>query len=107
VVTAYSFVPRILDAVLGGLQGLVLDPAQLNGRFRISLGVGRFLDPDTTAPILLAIVGRIDLFTIWVTILMAIGLSVTGGISRGRAYMAAALVWAAGALPVVLQTLRQ
>jgi hypothetical protein len=106
VVAAYSFVPRILEAVLNGAQGLFLDPAQLNGRFRLSLGVGRFFDPDTTAPALLGLVGRIDLFTIWVTILLAIGLSVTGGISRSRAFLAAPLIWAAGAIPMVLQALR-
>jgi hypothetical protein len=107
VVAAYAFVPKILDAVLQGLQGLVLDPAQLDGRFRLSLGIGRFLDPNTTSPVLLGLLGRIDVFTIWVTVLLAIGLSVTGGISRSRAFLAAPLIWAAGAIPVVLQALRQ
>jgi hypothetical protein len=107
VVAGYAWVPRILEGVLAGLQGLILDPDQLNGRFRLSLGVGRFLDPDTTAPILVAVAGRIDLFTIWVTILLAIGLSVTGGISRSRAFLAAPLIWAAGGIMVVIQALRQ
>jgi hypothetical protein len=105
-VAAYSCFPRILELVLNGLQGLLLDPEQLNGRLRLSLGVGRFLDPDTTAPILLALVGRIDVFTIWVTVLLAIGLSVTGGISRTRAYLAAPLIWAVGAIPMLLQAMR-
>ena len=52
-----------------GLQGLFLDPAQLDGRFRLSFGVGRFLDPDTVSPLLLAIVGRVDVITIWITVL--------------------------------------
>ena len=107
VVAGYAWVPKILEAVLNGVQGLFLDPEQLNGRFRLTLGIGRFFDPDTTAPILLALVGRIDLFTLWVTLLLAIGLSVTGGISRSRAFLAAPLIWAAGAIPIVLQALRQ
>ena len=98
--------PRILEAVVHGLQGLFLDPAQLDGRFRVSLGVGRFLDPNTVSPILLGLVGRIDVFTIWVTVLLAIGLSVTGGITRARAFMAAPIIWAVGAIPVVFQALR-
>ena len=106
VVAAYADVPRILEAVLNGLQGLLLDPSQLNGRYRLSLGVGRFFDPDTASPILLALFGRVDVFTIWITILLAIGLSATGGISRSRAAMAAALVWFAGALPALPQALR-
>ena len=106
VVAAYSYVPKIVESVLQGAQGLFLDPAQLNGRYRLTLGVGRFFDPDSTSQLLLAIVGRIDVFTIWVTILLAIGLSVTGGISRSRAFLAAPLIWAVGAVPSVLQALR-
>jgi hypothetical protein len=82
-------------------------PDRLDGRFRISLGIGRFLDPNTTSPILVALLGRVDLFTIWVTVLLAIGLSTTGAISRGRAFLAAPLIWAAGAIPIVFQALRQ
>jgi len=107
VVAAYSFVPKIVEIVVHGVEGLMLDPEQLNGRFRLSLGIGRFLNPDTTSPLLLAVVGRIDLFTIWVTVLLVIGLSVTGGISRARAFMAAPIIWAAGAIPLILQAARQ
>jgi len=106
IVAAYSLMPRILESVLHGLQGLFLDPAQLNGRFSVSLGVGRFLDPDTMSPVLLGVLGRLDVFTIWVTVLLVIGLSVTGGISRSRAFLAAPLIWAIGALPLVYQAMR-
>jgi hypothetical protein len=105
-VAAYAFVPRILEGVLAGVQGLLLDPASLNGRFKLSLGVGRFLDPDTTSPVLLALLGRVDLFTIWVTVLLAIGLSVTGRIPRSRAAIAAAIVWFCGAIPQLMGALR-
>ena len=106
VVAAYSYAPRIVDSVLHGLQGLFLDPAQLDGRFRLSFGVGRFLDPDTVSPLLLAIVGRIDLITIWITVLIAIGLAVTGRIPLGKAAIAAAIVWFVGGLPLILPALR-
>jgi hypothetical protein len=105
-VAAYSFVPRIVEGVLSGVQGLLLDPATLNGRFRLSLGFGRFMDPDTASPVLLALLGRVDVFTIWVTVLLAIGLSVTGKIPRSRAAAAAAIVWILGALPALLGALR-
>jgi hypothetical protein len=45
-------------------------------------------------------------FTIWVTVLLAIGLSVTGKIPRRRAAIAAGLVWLLGAVPLVLSALR-
>lgn len=106
-VSSYAFVPKIVEGVVTAVQGLIMDPASLNGRYRISLGLGRFLDPDTASPMLLALVGRLDVFTIWVTVLLAIGLAVTGRIPRSRAAIAAALVWLAGALPGVLQAARQ
>jgi hypothetical protein len=102
-VASYAYVPRIVEGVVTSVQGLLLDPSTFTGRWRVSLGVGRFLDPDATSPALLALVGRIDVFTIWVTVLLAIGLAVTGRISRVRAAIAAAIVWFVGALPLLLQ----
>jgi len=106
VVGAYAYAPRIIDGVLHGLQGLFLDPAQLDGRFRLSLGVGRFLDPDTASPLLLAMVGRVDLITIWITVLVAIGLSLTGRIPLRKAAIAATIVWLVGGLPLIIPALR-
>jgi hypothetical protein len=106
-VSSYAFLPRVLEGVSTSIQGLLLDPSSMNGRYRISLGIGRFFDPDTASPMLLAIIGRLDLFTIWVTVLLAIGLAVVGKIPRQRAAIAAALVWFTGAIPGLLQAMRQ
>jgi hypothetical protein len=106
-VSSYAFLPKIIEGVATAVQGLLMDPSSLTGRYRISLGLGRFFDPDTASPMLLALIGRLDVFTIWVTVLLAIGLAVTGRIPRSRAAIAAALVWLAGALPGVLQAARQ
>ena len=106
VVAAYSFAPRILQFAINGFQGLFLDPSQLDGQFRLSLGPGRFFDPDTTSPLLLAVIGRIDVFTIWITVLVAIGLAVTGRIPFGSAAIAAVIVWIVGGLPAILGALR-
>jgi len=105
-VASYAYVPRVLESVLAGVQGLLMDPASLDGRYRISLGIGRFLDPNTSSPMLLALLGRVDVFTIWVTVLLAIGLAVTGKIPRSKAAIAAVLVWIIGALPAVLGAAR-
>ena len=106
VVGAYAYAPRIIDSILHGLQGLFLDPAQLDGRFRLSFGVGRFLDPDVVSPLLLAVVGRIDVITIWITALVAIGLCVTGRIPMRKAAIAAVIVWVVGGLPLIIGALR-
>ena len=105
-VACYAYVPRVLASIVSGVEGLVMDPASLTGQYSVSIGPGRFLDPDATAPLLLALVGRLDLFTLWTTVLLAIGLSVTGRISRGQAALAAVLVWILGAVPAFLTALR-
>jgi hypothetical protein len=105
-VTSYAFIPRVVEGVVTSVQGLLLDPSTFTGRWRISLGLGRFLDPDAAPPVLLALLGRIDVFTIWVTVLLAIGLSVTGKIPRARAAVAAVIVWVLGAVPLLLQSAR-
>lgn len=102
-IVAYAFIPRILEQVLVALQGLVLDTATLTSRFDISLGVGRFLDADTMNAGLLAFLGRIDVFTIWITILIAIGISVVGKIPRSKAMVAGAVIWLVGGLPALVQ----
>lgn len=105
-VASYAYFPKVLAGIAAGVQGLLMDPASLTGQFKISLGIGRFFEPDMTSPVLLAIVGRLDVFTIWVTVLLAIGLSVTGAIPRRKAAIAGVIVWVAGALPGLLSALR-
>ena len=107
VVATFAYVPRIVEGVVNRVQGLLIDTSSLNSRYSLSLGLGRFFDADTASPMLLALIGRIDVFTIWVTVLIAIGLAVTGKISRVRAAIAAAIVWLAGALPSVAGALSQ
>lgn len=107
VVAAFSYVPRVVEGIVNRVQGLVVDPSTLDHRYSLSLGPGRFLDPDTASPVLLGLVGRLDVFTLWVTVLIAIGLAVTGKISRGKAAIAAAIVWLIGALPTIAGALGQ
>jgi hypothetical protein len=107
VVAAFAYVPRVVEGIVTRVQGLMVDPSTLDHRYSLSLGPGRFLDPDTSSPLLIAIVGRLDVFTLWVTVLLAIGLAVTGKISRGKAAIAAAVVWVVGALPTIAAALRQ
>lgn len=104
-IATYAFFPRIIESLVSIAQGFLLDPASLNGRYRLSLGVGRFFDPDAVSPVLLAVVGRIDLFTIWVTVLLAIGLSVVARIPRSRAAIAAVIVWVIGMIPGLIGAL--
>ena len=48
---------------------------------------------------------RLDVFMIWSTILIAIGLQVVGRVRKGPSFVVAALVWLLGAIPTVLPVL--
>jgi hypothetical protein len=98
----FALFPKLVDSVVAAVQALLMDEANLNSRFSVSLGVGRFLDPDTTNAGLLAFAGRIDLFTLWVTLLVAIGIKTMGRTSTGSAALGAVVVWLLGSLPTVL-----
>lgn len=102
----FAFFPRILEGVASGIQALLMDEGNLLSRFSVSLGIGRLLDPQHTSAVLLALLGRIDLFTLWGTALIGIGIKQMARTSTGQAIAAAALVWVVGCLPALLQALR-
>lgn len=103
VVAAWAFVPRILGAVFAGVQGLVMDPSRMTSQMSISLSPARFLDPDTSNPFAYQLLGRLDVTTVWVTVLLAIGLFATGNVSKQRAVVFGVLIWVVGSLPALRQ----
>ena len=105
-IATYSQFPRIVEMILNAVQGLMLSPESITGRYSVQIGLARFLDPSTN-PFLLTLLGGLDLFTIWVTVLLAIGLSVVARVPRRQAAIAAALVWLVGLLPSLYQALSQ
>ncbi|HSQ32512.1 MAG TPA: YIP1 family protein [Gemmatimonadaceae bacterium] len=103
VVAAWAYMPRVIGSVLAGVQGLLMDPAKLTSQLSISLSPARFYDVDATNPLLYQALGRLDLITIWVTILIGVGVYVTGKVSKGRATVVAVLMWVLGTLPALRQ----
>ena len=92
--------------IINALQGLLLSPESITGRYSVQIGPARFLDASTN-PFVLTLLGGLDLFTIWVTVLLAIGLSVVARVPRSQAAIAAVAVWLVGLLPGLYQALSQ
>lgn len=105
VVAAWSFMPRVLGTLINGIQGLLMDPESLKSQLSVSLSPARFMDPDTPNQLLYQFAGRLDLITIWVTVLLAIGLYVTGKVSKGSAATFGVLIWFVGGLYAFRQAL--
>ncbi len=105
-VAAYSEVPRILQILVNAAQGLFLSPDKLTSMNSVLLGPARFMDPDHASPIGIALASRIDVFTIWVTVLMGIGIYIVGKLTKQQAIIVAAITWVLGGLPVLFGALR-
>ena len=104
-IATYSEVPRLVQILTNAAQGLIMSPERLNSMNAVGFSLARFMDPDGSQ-LMIALASRIDLFTIWVTVLLAIGLHVVGKIPKQSAAMVAALTWVVGALPAVFGALR-
>ena len=105
-IATYSEVPRLVQILTNAAQGLVMSPESLNSMNAVGFNLARFMDPDNASQVMIALASRVDLFTIWVTVLLAIGLHVVGKIPKQQAAIVAAITWAVGALPAVLGALR-
>lgn len=106
-IATFAWFPRLVEGVVSAVQALLMDESKLTSRLSVSLGLGRFMDAATTNPYVLALAGRVDVFTIWVTALIAIGIKVIGKTSTGQAVAGAVIVWFIGALPILYQAMRQ
>ncbi len=105
-VATYAFFPKLLSSLASSAIAYLSNPERLTGMGRVSLGLGALLDPEQASPVLIALLVRVDVFTLWETALLAIGLQITGKVSRANSYLAAAIVWFIGALPGLLGALR-
>jgi uncharacterized membrane protein len=105
-IATYAEAPRIVQILTNAAQGLFMAPEKLNSMNSVGFNLARFMDPDSASAIAIALASRVDLFTIWVTVLLAIGLHVVGKVSKQQAAIAAAIVWVIGALPAVFGALR-
>jgi hypothetical protein len=105
-VASFSAVPRVVGALVLSAQAFLLDPSKLTSFAALSISPARFLDPDKFSPGVMALLMRFDVFTIWATVLLAIGLAVTGRISRQKAAIAAFIVWLVATAPTLLAVAR-
>lgn len=102
-IATFSMFPRLVEAVTNAVQALLMDQGKLISLHRLKLGVSRFLDPDQTSALTLALLGRLDLYTLWVTLLIAIGIKQMTALPGSRVAAAAVLIWLIGAFPALLQ----
>lgn len=104
-IATFAFYPLLIELMVNAVQALILPDGAITSRYSLSLGPARFLDP-TTSLTTMALVGHVDLFSLWMAALMALGLKVTAKATTAQAATAAGIVWLAGMLPTVFSALR-
>jgi hypothetical protein len=93
-IVAYGFLPMLIQTALSMVVLFLKDPEEFNLQNPLMFNVGAYLSPDSPAA-LRAFGSSIDLFSLWIIILLAIGISTTARkVSFGKAFAGVALPWA-------------
>lgn len=100
-ITSYAWVPKVLDSISRMAQGLMTDVTKLSSSYQLTFSAARFLDPDKYTPPILDLAGRADLFVIWSTVLLAIGLVSAGKVPKERGWMAGLTMLLIGSLTMI------
>ena len=94
-IATFASFPKILDFLIAAVQALVMGTAGITNMLAATPSLARFA-PASTPPLMLGLLSRFSIGTIWATILIGIGLHIVGRMSKGRAYTAAAVIWLLG-----------
>ena len=105
-IAVFAYFPRLLGALVGLLLATFGDTTQMKGIGDVTLSAAHFLDPNAVSSGIYTLATRLDLFVIWETVLIGIGLSVVGRISREKAIIASILIFIVGSLFPLLGALR-
>ena len=95
-ITCYSFLPSALATILALVIMFLKNPEDFDLQNPLPLNLGAFLSSPDTAAWLKAVARSVDLFTIWVMLLMALGFSTAAGkkLPFGKALTLIVLPWA-------------
>ena len=71
-IVAYGFLPMVIQTALSMVVLFLKDPEEFNLQNPLMFNVGAYLSPDSPAA-LRALGSSIDLFSLWIIVLLAIG----------------------------------
>jgi hypothetical protein len=102
-IATYAAFIYLLGQLAGGIIVMLTGGGTPDEMIRAtSFGVVRFMGTEDVAPVAVQLLRRIDLFVFWQAAVWAIGLSVIGRVTFGRAIIAAMIAWIVYALPATL-----
>lgn len=92
-ISAWSAFPSVLAFIATAVMGMTMDTSAIRGVTDGQLGPGKFIDPTTTSPALVALFQNLDLFTVWSVVILGIGIAVVARVPRGTGMIGAIIKW--------------
>ncbi|MGA1994693.1 MAG: Yip1 family protein [Bryobacteraceae bacterium] len=94
-VVAYANLPGIISGILLIVVMQLKNPDEFNVQNPLAFNPGAFMDPLASSKSLYSLATSLDLFTLWIIVLMAIGFKAAGGrnLSFSGAFLAVFLPW--------------
>lgn len=102
-IATIAFIPRLLGLLVITAQVVLMDTTTVDNLFSLSLSPARFMDPDTANPRLFGLAGSFEVFSIWSTVLVGIGIAVMGKVTKARGFIAAAILFVLGTIPLLFR----
>lgn len=95
-VMTYAFLPRVIYTGLSIAVMFLKNPDEFDLQNAFASNPGAFMDPQKSSRFLYTVASQLDVFSIWVILLVAVGLKAAGGkrLSFGGALFAVVLPWA-------------
>lgn len=94
-ITAYAFLIRALFAALTTIVIFLKSPYDFQLENPLVFNIGAFLNPERTSKWMLNLATSIDLFDIWIVLLLATGFAAADRrVSWGKAFGTVAMLWA-------------
>ncbi|MGP8244828.1 MAG: YIP1 family protein [Bryobacteraceae bacterium] len=94
-VVAYANLPGVISGILLMVVMLLKNPDEFNVQNPLAFNPGAYMDPLTSSKSLYSLATSLDLFTLWVIVLLAIGFKSAAGrkLSFAGAFLAVFLPW--------------
>lgn len=102
-IVTLAFIPRLISFLLTTVQMLFMDTTTVTSYFALTMSPARFMDPDAPNRMMLGLMSRFDVFVLWSTVLIGIGVAVMGKVTRAKGLIVAGIVWLLATIPILFQ----
>jgi hypothetical protein len=101
-IVSYSWFPKILGSIIGIVEGVTMDVSKMTSLYQLSISAARFVDPASMSTGMYQLLAQVDLFSIWGTVLIAIGLMYAGKLDKSKATITAVIMFVCGCVPALI-----